>query len=622
MNPSQEKTTLKKSSLAMISPVRPWLVSISKTTLRQDAAAGITNAAIVLPQGVAFAIIAGLPSEYGLYTAMVTAVIAAWWGSSTIMVSGPTTAISAILFATLSSMAEPATASYIALALTVTIMVGTLQLAAGLARIGGLITFISHSVIVGFTAAAALLIAASQLAGALGISTERGGGVVERLLRVVEGRGEADLTALLVASLTLASLLLAQKLDKRFPAYLLALAVGSGAAFFLGAADKGIKFFAPLPSVTPSFGMPQLEIGIVLELLPGAAAIAFVGLLEAISIGRSFALRRKERYDANQEIVGQGLSNIIGSLFQAYAGSGSFTRSGLNAESGARTPMAAIFAAVILPGMLFLIAPLVIYIPVPAMSGIILYVAWRLIDFDEIRHILTSRSETVILAATFGTGVLTELELAIVIGVISSLTVFLYRSAHPYVAVGAPTIKDGARVFRSAERFNLPECPEISVTRVEGNIFFASVEEIEHRLRDLDARKPSQKTRILGLKGVGKIDLSGADLLINEIRNHRARGGDFHLIAVFPDIVRSLKRLGVQKELGNSHLHQSKRQAIAEAVANVDPEVCRNCAARIFLECAEKPNDTEVGDVKTFHVENTSTHTFATGCGKSTASSP
>jgi SulP family sulfate permease len=595
MSSVQQPSFHRQPRLAMLSPVRPWVANISSKNLKKDALAGLTNAAIVLPQGVAFAIIAGLPPEYGLYTAMVTAIIAAWWGSSAIMVSGPTTAISAILFASLSNVVAPGSAAYISLALTMTFLVGVLQLGAGLARFGGLISFISHSVIVGFTAAAALLIAASQLGGALGIETERGGGVFERLIRLVEASNTINPTALLIAAVTLGALILLQRLDKRLPSYLFALGIGSVAALVLGAADQGIRFFAPLPSVVPGFAMPDLSPGLLLDLLPAAAAIACVGLLEAISIGRSFALRRKERYDPNQEIVGQGLSNLSGSFFQAYAGSGSFTRSGLNAESGACTPMAAIFAAFMLLIMLFFIAPLVVYIPVPAMSGIILFVAWRLIDFKEVRHILTSRSETVIFGATFLTGVLTELELSIVVGVIGSLTVFLYRSAHPFVAVGAPVEAAGERVFRSAERYGLQQCPEISVNRVEGNIFFASVEEIERRLRSLDALEPTQKTRILGLKGVGKIDLSGADFVINEIRNSRARGGDFHLIAVYPALVRSLDRLGVTKELGAAHLHSGKRQAIEEAVKSVDPEICRTCKARVFRECAKKPGHPEAG---------------------------
>jgi sulfate permease, SulP family len=273
-----------------------------------------------VPQGVAFAIIAGLPPEYGLYTAMVTAVIAAWWGSSFVMVSGPTTAISAVVFTTLSAAAIPGTPPYVALALALTIVVGCIQLAAGLARLGGLIAFISHSVIVGFTAAAALLIASSQLAGALGLEVARGGGVVERIARVAAVAQDANPIALGISALTLGSIVLLQRLHRRLPAYLIALALGALAAWAVGAGSAGIAFFAPLPSITPQFGVPRPDVSLMIDLLPGAAAIAFIGLLEAISIGRAFSLKRGEDYDANQEIVGQGLSNIVGGFLQAYAG--------------------------------------------------------------------------------------------------------------------------------------------------------------------------------------------------------------------------------------------------------------------------------------------------------------
>lgn len=342
MQPAVSKT------LHRLSPVRPWFSDISRDTLKADIIAGCTNAAIVLPQGVAFAIIAGLPPEYGLFTAIVVCAIAAFWGASKVMVSDPTTAISAVVFATLVEMTTPGSTDYIALALTLTFMVGVLQLISGLVGLGGLIAFVSHSIIVGFTAAAAFLIAASQLSGALGIETGGGGGVMERLERVFHQINETNIAAVLVSAATFATIIIVTRVDKRIPAYIIALFVGGLVAFLCGGEDAGLRMFAPLTSVLPGFTTPQFSPAVIGDLLPGAVVVAFVGLLEAISIGKSFALRRAERYDSNQEIVGQGLSNIAGSFLQSYAGSGSFTRSGLNAESGALTPMAAFFAALVL----------------------------------------------------------------------------------------------------------------------------------------------------------------------------------------------------------------------------------------------------------------------------------
>lgn len=574
--------------------------SVTRGSLRDDLIAGLTNAVIVLPQGVAFALIAGLPPQYGLYAAMIPPVIAAIWGSSLVMVTGPTTAISAVLFATLSESAVPGTADYIALALAMTVMVGLFQLMAGLARLGSLISFISHSVMTGFTAAAAILIAASQLGDALGIPASGGGSVIDRLERIWGSAGDFSAVALLIAAVTLAAIILCRRVSRRLPAYLVALVVGSVVAYFIDAAGAGIEMFQPLPSILPSFESPSINASILAQLAPGAATVAFVGLLEAVSIGRSFAIRRGERYDANQEIVGQGLANFVGGFFQAYAGSGSFTRSTLNAEAGAKTPVSAMFASVFLLGLLFLIAPYVIYIPVPAIAGIIIYVGWRLINVREIRHLIVhSRGETIIFAITFVAGVLVELEFAIIAGTIASLALFLKQSAQPYIAVLSPAVHKERRSFRNAEMFGLDQCPKISIRRMEGPLFFGSVEHVESRFRQIDRHLLSRNIIVFVLKGVGRLDLAGADFLIHEIKLARRRGGDFHLVAMYPSLIMALRRMDVLDVLGEDHLHISKGQAIEAAVPLVNDDVCRHCRVRIFAECALKSGPADVSP----HVE-------------------
>ncbi|WP_136440928.1 SulP family inorganic anion transporter [Pacificoceanicola onchidii] len=562
---------------------------VTRQTVRADAMAALTNAAIVMPQGVAFALVAGLPPEYGLFTAMITAIVAGFWGSSMVMVSGPTTAISALMFATLSPIAPPESQLYIVLALTLTIMIGMLQVAAGVARLGGLISFISHSVIVGFTAAAALLIACSQLGPALGVEVERGGSVIQRLLRIGEQIDHINPTACIIAFVTLFSIVLCQRLSRHLPAYLVALAVGAGAGHLLQAEENGIAMFSALSSVLPSFHVPAPTIGQIVELIPGAIAIAVVGLLEAISIGRAFATRREEKYDSNQEIVGQGLSNTFGGFLSCYAGSGSFTRSGLNAESGAQTPMSAIFAAAWLFLLLLLLAPLVVYIPVPAMAGIILYVAWRLIKISEIGHILQSSSETAILVATFLVGVIVDLEYAIVVGVVLSLVFFLYASSHPFVGVTAPMMVNGVQRLRNAEHNDLPQCPRISIRRIQGQIFFGSVDELERDFAKISQDRPSRNISVLILQGIQTVDLAGADFLNQHIRRTRRHGGQVFIVALYPSLITALERFGTMALLGEENLFHSKREAISHAIASVPNADCAGCLKRVFTECADKP---------------------------------
>lgn len=572
-----------------LTPWRRWLSQVTAASLRADALAGLTGAAIVLPQGVAFATIAGLPPQYGIYTAMVTAFVAALFGSSMVMVSGPTTALSVVLFTTLAPLAPPGSPRFVELALLMTIMVGAVQVVAAIARLGAMVSFVSHSVMTGFTAAAALLIAVSQLGPALGIRVEPGGSVPDRLAHLLGAAGEASAAALAVAGLALVSVTLIQGWSRRAPGFLAALVLGGLLAALLAERGETIAMVGALPSAFPAFHVPRFTPSDAAAVTQGVVAVALIGLLEAVSIGRAMALRRRERFDAGQEMFGQGLSNLAGGFFQCYVGSGSFTRSGINLEVGARTPLAAMFSSLFLALILLLVLPLIAHIPVPAMAGLILYVAWRLIDWREIRHILrSSRSETAVLALTFASGLLIELDFAVYVGVIASLVAFLRRTSQPVVSIVAPKLVNGVRKFVAARDISLPECPQITMLRIDGALYFGSFEYVERMLRRIEREHPQQRIRVLILKGVGDIDLAGADLLIDEARSARARGGDLLLIAQEP-LVSRLERLGVTAELGEGAVHASKAEAIVRAVAKADNEICRSCRLRIFHECAGKP---------------------------------
>lgn len=565
-----------------------WTRYVTAATLRGDIAAGLTGAAVVLPQGVAFAAIAGLPPEYGLYTAMVTPVVAALFGSSMIMVSGPATAICAVVFAALAPLAEPGSASYISMAITLALLTGACQLVFGLVNAGKLAAFVSHSVMLGFTAAAAVLIGVSQLRGALGVEAEGGGTAVERLARLGSAaRDGVSPQALAVAGFTMAVALLCPRLHRRLPAYLVALIAGTA---FAQLAFDGLDSVGALPSVLPVFSPVLPSVDDVLLLSESAIAIALIGLLEAITIGRAFAPRTDMPFSANREIIGQGLSNIVGSAFQAFPGSGSFTRSGLNYEAGARTPVAAIAASFALIALLFLIAPFLASIPIAAVSGLILVVAARLIRFDEIRHIMrTSRSDAIILFVTFGMGILVDLEFAILAGVTISLAHFIHRTMQPRFAIGAPDPSLVQRTFRNAENFNLPECPQMLVCRFDGPLYFGSAEMLRAEFRRISEERPRQKVILITMKGVNDIDLAGTEAIADEARRRRRLGGDLYLVARSQPFIDRLRRLGLLAVIGEDHILPDKHFAVAQIVPTLDPEICRTCEARIFHECARAP---------------------------------
>ena len=565
-----------------------WRGSITRETVQADLIAGLTNASIVLPQGVAFATIAGLPPIYGLYTAMITPVVAALWGSSMVMVSGPTTAISAVVFSTVAGLAVPGSAQFIQLVLLLTLLVGIIQFLLGFAGLGRLVAFVSHSVMLGFTAAAALLIGVSQIAPAMGVAIERGGSVVERLFRTVEAVDDINMIAVAIAATAFLVTILARRLMPRSPTFLIGLIAAGVLAWYLEARENGVTMVGELPSIVPVFAPPNISghaLGLVTE---GAFAIALIGLLEAVSIGRAFAYRTNTRFDANREIVGQGLSNMVGSMFQAFPGSGSFTRSGINYESGAKTPMSAIFAAIFLFIILLLFAPLVAHIPIPGLAGLILLVAWKLISFGEIWEIVrTSGTEMTIIAATFLAGVMVELDFAIYVGVILSLMIFLSKTSRPNLVISAP---DENGIFRDPNLYTLRECPQALFIRIDGPLYFGSVEAIERGFRKVERSRPLQKHMVLVLKGVGDVDLAGAHALIDEAKRRKKRGGGLYIVTRYEPLIKRLERLHVFEAIGEDHLFASKGEAIGKLMIELDDDICSTCTARIFRECAGKPN--------------------------------
>ena len=373
--------------LHSIFPFLLWFKLLSKESIKADFLAGLTGAVIVLPQGVAFATIAGLPPEYGLYTAMVTPIVAALFGSSFHLVSGPTTAISIVVFSAVSHHVEPGTPEFVSMALTLTFLAGVYQFAFGVARLGSLVNFVSHTVVIGFTAGAAILIATSQLKHITGIFVPKGETFLHTWMDLYAGIGDINPYLFVIGLATLISALVAKRFMPKLPNLLIGMIVGSVLALFFKNYSE-IKLVGEIPAHLPPLSHPEFSFETLKLLAPEAFAVALLGLIEAVSISRAVATKSSQRIDSNQEFIGQGLSNITGSFFSSYAGSGSFTRSGINYEAGAKTPLSAILAAVFLMIIVLLIAPLTAYLPIAAMGGVILLVAYNLIDFHHIKHTL------------------------------------------------------------------------------------------------------------------------------------------------------------------------------------------------------------------------------------------
>ena len=575
----------------------PWVRQLSAQTLRADLVAGVLGALLVLPQGFAFATLAGLPPEYGLYTAIVPCVIAALFGSSWHVVSGPTNANSLALFAMLAPLAVVGSPAYIQLALAVTVLVGLMQWLIGALRLGSIANFISPSALRGFTSGAALLIALHALTDVFGLAAPAGHGTRALLVHLGEQLGALRPAALMVAACTIVVVLVARRVLPRWPGMLLGLVAGTALAAALNNASPGpqwgsVAVVGSIPTIWPRFAMPSVQIESVPELLSIAFALTIVALGQSISIAKLVAARSGQAIDANREFRGQGLSNIVGGFFSSYVSCGSLNRSLPNLEAGARTPLAAVFASLWLLLLLAFTAPLLALIPLPAIAGLLLVVAWSLLDVPGWRRLWRDgRDDFAIAAVTALATVTIRIEMAIVLGTFLSLVVYLHRTSRPYMRMMGfdGTAPERPFVVRADVPAPLPECPQLKMIRMEGEVYFGAVPHVADQLRDMRASADAPRHLLVMAKSMNFIDLPAAELWRAEMQTRRSAGGDLYFHRPRPPVLELWQRVGFTQELGSDHIFPTKRIAIATIFKCLDRSVCARCHVRVFEECATLP---------------------------------
>jgi len=575
------------SKIASLFPFLLWLKLTTKTSIKDDFLAGLTGAVIVLPQGVAFATIAGLPPEYGLYTAMVTPIIAALFGSSFHLVSGPTTAISIVVFSAISHHAEPGTAEFLSMTLTLTFLAGVYQLAFGLARLGALVNFVSHTVVIGFTAGAAVLIATSQMKHITGIFVPKGESFIHVWVDLFQDFNHFNGYLFLIAMVTLATTLLVKKISPKLPNLLIGMVAGSILAIVLKDIATGVKLVGEIPAQLPPFSVPELSFSTIKMLAPEAFAVALLGLIEAVSISRAIATKSSQRINSNQEFIGQGMSNMFGSFLSSYAGSGSFTRSGINYEAGAKTPLSAIFAALFLMIIVLLIAPLTAYLPIAAMGGVILLVSYNLIDFHHIKQTLSfSKTESAILITTFFATLFLELEFAIYLGVLLSLVLFLAKTSTPEM----PSLSfDYVPAQQNRKLINInkkpiKQCPQLKILRIDMSIYFGSINHILKRIGRISENERIHHI-LIDASGINFIDLAGVEALVAENKNLKRKGGGLYFMGLKSSVYEFIAKTGFISQIGNNHFFDSKTEAICQIYKKLDSNTCSTCQSLIFKEC-------------------------------------
>jgi len=573
-------------SIKQIFPFLSWLPLV-KNTWKDDLLAGITGTIIVIPQAVAFAMIAGLPPVYGFYTAMITPIIAALFGSSYHLISGPTTTGSIVVFAVISKFVNPETEieAFISLAIVLSFMAGAIKLFMGLVKMGKLVNFVSHSVVIGFAAGAGILISFKQMKHVFGIKVPLGSSFYEIINYIIVHIQETNIYVLAVALGTLFIAIIIKKYIKYISRLymLIAMIIGSVVVVLIGGESLGIETVGNVPSNLPPFRIPNFNFEDMRLLTTGAVTLALLGLVEAVSISRAVGLHSHQKLNNNQEFIGQGLSNIISSFFSAYVSSGSFTRSGVNYQAGAKTPMSAIFSALGLMIVVLFFARYASFLPKPAMGGIILLVGYNLIDFTHIKKIIkSSKRELIVFSVTLLGTLFLELETALFSGILISLFFYLEKTSKPNIAVFG---KNEAEKFINVIRDETAkECPQLKIIRIDGSIYFGAVDGISNYFSDL-YDSCDRKHLLIIANGVNFIDLAGAEWLTHEVMKWKKRGGGVYFVGLKIISQDVLMNGGFSKSIGYENFFKDKNTAVSTIFEKLNKDKCNVCDLKLFKEC-------------------------------------
>lgn len=498
-------------------PYLKWLGELrNPQTLIKDCLAGLTVALVLIPQSMAYAQLANLPAYYGLYASFLPVIIAALFGSSRQLQTGPVAVVSLMTAAALEPLATANPEGYLVYAAVLAIFVGIFQLSLGLLRLGVLVEFLSHPVVIGFTNAAAIIIGTSQLAKLFGVTAESGNHFYETIWNVlVEASQHTHMPTLAMGIAALAIIFGLKKFAPKVPGVLTAVVLTSVVSWLVGFEKLGGKVVGDVPAGLPTIGIPEFDMSIALDLILKAIVIGIIGYMEAISIAKAIAVQTRQRIDANQGLVGQGLGNIVSGLSGAYPVAGSFSRSAVNMAAGAVTGFAAVFTGILVAASLLLLhfSQYLYHLPQATLAAVIISAVINLIRIKQIKYAFRVHAHDGFIAML--TFVLTlvlapHLEQSIFVGVVLSLGLFMYRTMHPNITI-LSRASDGE--LRDAGSNILQTCPSITLMRFEGPLFFASAMYFEEKVLERVAVKPNLKFIIVDAEAITEIDATGEDML-------------------------------------------------------------------------------------------------------------
>ena len=497
-------------NLKSILPILDWLPNYKKEWLKGDIGAGLTVGVMLIPQGMAYASIAGLPAVYGLYASIVPILIYAFFGTSRQLAVGPVAMVSLLTATAIGSFQGLSTSDYISYAILLALLVGAIQFLLGIFRLGFLVNFLSHPVVSGFTSAAALIIGLSQLKHLLGVNIPRSHHVHEILLNAIERSNDINWIALTIGFGGIFIIIISKKLKKSLPGQLFAVIFGILAVtlFGLGNGDNAVDIVKDIPSSLPSFVIPTFNMEIIQLLVPMALTISLISFMESIAVAKAIQTKHRDyKVVPNQELISLGLANVVGSFFQSYPTTGGFSRTAVNDQAGAKTGLASIISAVLIIITLLFLTPYFYNLPKAILASVIMVAVFGLIDYKEAIHLFKSNiTDFWMLIATFVSTLAFGVEIGIGLGVILSLAMVLFQTTRPHTARLAKV--PNTHFYRNIERFSDLEInEEILIYRFDAQIFFANTNFFKDKLYEYERlKKENLKLLIIDGESINNID--------------------------------------------------------------------------------------------------------------------
>ena len=551
-------------NIKKIIPILEWLPNYNTSLFKGDLVAGITVGIILIPQGIAYALIAGLPPIYGLYCALVPQVMYAIFGSSRQVAIGPVAMDSLIVATGVSTLALAGSESYISIAILLALMVGTIQFILGIFSLGFIVNFLSKPVITGFTSAVALIIGLNQFRNLFGVDFFQSDQIQYIIIDIWEQFSTYNAHTTIIGLLSVITIIIFRKINKKIPNALIVVILGILTMKFFGSSFNDVSIVKEIPSGLPFFGVPEFEIDQMKELLPIALTLVMVGFLETISIGKSLEAKQDEyRIRPNQELIALGLSNIAGSFFKAYPSTSSFSRSAINQESGAKTGMAALISVVMVVITLLFLTPLFYFLPKTVLAAIIIVAVFNLINFKEASYLWqANKLDFWLMMSTFLATLLLGIEYGIVVGVGLSLIILIYRTSKPYVTELGKV--PNSNFYRNKNRFEEVIIEDdILIFRFDAQLFYANSSYFRDNLDEMAARKGSAlRLIVLDAESINRVDSTGVEMLKERIRFYQKKDVKFYFAGVKGPVRDDLFKCGILDIIDINHFFMRANQAV------------------------------------------------------------